>query len=116
MLKEQEEFSCQTIVRQSVLRKKLAITDVDGALTSIRNYFVTARENLLRKINIRLTQPVHEPAEEIKGVIERRRTHEHPWLLIPVGTSGVLIIDLDQFGMESSSLDEVLSPSGVVFP
>ncbi len=60
---------------------KLVITDVDGTLASFWDYFVPALRDFLRDTSMRLDIPLAELAEDIGRVIERRGTHEYPWLL-----------------------------------
>lgn len=62
-------------------RAKLVITDVDGTLASFWDYFVPAMRDYLREISVKLDVPVSELAEDIGRVIDRRGTHEYPWLL-----------------------------------
>lgn len=62
-------------------RTKLVITDVDGTLASFWDYFVPAIRDFLREISVRLDTPVLELAEDIGRIIDRRGTHEYPWLL-----------------------------------
>ncbi|MBS2001795.1 MAG: HAD family hydrolase [Cyanobacteria bacterium SZAS LIN-5] len=62
-------------------RAKLVITDVDGTLASFWDYFVPAIREFLREISVKLDTPVSELAEDIGRVIDRRGTHEYPWLL-----------------------------------
>ncbi len=66
-------------------RTKLVITDVDGTLSSFWDYFVPALRDFLRDLSIRLETPQHQLAEDIGRVIERRGTHEYPWLLEETG-------------------------------
>lgn len=67
--------------RNSSQRAKLIITDVDGTLASFWDYFVPAIREFLREISVKLDTPVSELAEDIGRVIDRRGTHEYPWLL-----------------------------------
>ena len=62
-------------------RTKLVITDVDGTLASFWDYFVPAVRDFLRDMSARSETPIAELAEDIGRVIERRGTHEYPWLL-----------------------------------
>jgi FMN phosphatase YigB (HAD superfamily) len=62
-------------------RTKLVITDIDGTLASFWDYFVPAIRDFLREISVRLDTPVLELAEDIGRIIDRRGTHEYPWLL-----------------------------------
>jgi FMN phosphatase YigB (HAD superfamily) len=62
-------------------RVKLIITDVDGTLASFWDYFVPAIRDFLREISVKLDTPVTELAEDIGRIIDRRGTHEYPWLL-----------------------------------
>ncbi|MDZ4836012.1 MAG: HAD family hydrolase [Candidatus Melainabacteria bacterium] len=66
-------------------RTKLVITDVDGTLASFWDYFVPAVRDFLRDVSIRLDIPVAQLAEDIGRVVERRGTHEYPWLLEETG-------------------------------
>ncbi len=66
-------------------RTKLVITDVDGTLASFWDYFVPALRDFLRDLSARLEKPVPQLAEDIGRVIERRGTHEYPWLLEETG-------------------------------
>lgn len=63
------------------VRTKLVITDVDGTLSSFWDYFVPAIRDFLRDVSQRLNVPVSELAQDIGHIIERRGTHEYPWLL-----------------------------------
>lgn len=80
-LKGPEEFSAHIVGRQSAPRTKLIITDVDGTLASFWDYFVPAIRDFLREISVKLDTPVLELAEDIGRIIDRRGTHEYPWLL-----------------------------------
>lgn len=62
-------------------RTKLVITDIDGTLASFWDYFVPAVRDFLREISISLDTSVLELAQDIGHVIDRRGTHEYPWLL-----------------------------------
>ncbi|MFN8658298.1 MAG: HAD family hydrolase [Candidatus Obscuribacterales bacterium] len=62
-------------------RTKLVITDVDGTMSSFWDYFVPAIRDYLREISQRVNVPVSELAQDIGHIIERRGTHEYPWLL-----------------------------------
>lgn len=66
-------------------RTKLVITDVDGTLASFWDYFVPAVRDFLRDVSVRLDIPVAQLAEDIGRVVERRGTHEYPWLLEETG-------------------------------
>lgn len=66
-------------------RTKLVITDVDGTLASFWDYFVPALRDFLKDVSQRLDIPVAQLAEDIGRVIERRGTHEYPWLLEETG-------------------------------
>jgi phosphoglycolate phosphatase len=57
------------------------ITDVDGTLSSFWDYFVPAIRDFLREVSKEVNVPVDELAQDIGHVIERRGTHEYPWLL-----------------------------------
>lgn len=70
-----------TIQIMRSVRTKLVITDVDGTLSSFWDYFVPAIRDYLRDISQRVNVPIAELAQELGHVIERRGTHEHPWLL-----------------------------------
>lgn len=67
------------------IRTRLVITDVDGTLASFWDYFVPAMRDFLRDISARTKMPVPELAQDIGHVIERRGTHEYPWLLEETG-------------------------------
>jgi FMN phosphatase YigB (HAD superfamily) len=69
------------LASRSQPRIKLVITDVDGTLLSFWDYFVPAVREFLKEISARLDTPVGELAEDIGRIIERRGTHEYPWLL-----------------------------------
>lgn len=77
-LKEEQHLS---LLRNSGVRTKLIITDVDGTLASFWDYFVPAIRDFLREISVKLNTPVSELAEDIGRIIDRRGTHEYPWLL-----------------------------------
>jgi FMN phosphatase YigB (HAD superfamily) len=62
-------------------RTKLVITDVDGTLASFWDYFVPAMRDFLREISLRLDMPLLDLANDIGHIIDRRGTHEYPWLL-----------------------------------
>jgi FMN phosphatase YigB (HAD superfamily) len=70
---------------QQGLRTKLVITDVDGTLASFWDYFVPAIRDFLRDVSVRVNMPLVELAHDIGHVIERRGTHEYPWLLEETG-------------------------------
>lgn len=78
-LKEQDLLAI--LGKHSSQRAKLIITDVDGTLASFWDYFVPAMRDFLREISVKLDVPVSELAEDIGRVIDRRGTHEYPWLL-----------------------------------
>jgi FMN phosphatase YigB (HAD superfamily) len=67
--------------RQAAPRAKLVITDVDGTLASFWDYFVPAMRDFLREISVRLDMPLLDLANDIGHIIDRRGTHEYPWLL-----------------------------------
>ena len=67
------------------IRTRLVITDVDGTLSSFWDYFVPAVRDFLREISREVNIPVDELAQDIGHVIERRGTHEYPWLLEETG-------------------------------
>lgn len=73
----------QTITNPSsrTVATRLVITDVDGTLSSFIDYFVPAIRDYLRDLSKRVNQSVEELAADIGHVIERRGTHEYPWLL-----------------------------------
>lgn len=60
---------------------RLVITDVDGTLASFWDYFVPAIREFLRDISIKTDIPASQLAEDIGRVIDRRGTHEYPWML-----------------------------------
>lgn len=66
-------------------RTKLVITDVDGTMASFWDYFVPAIRDFIRDISARTNKPPLELAHDIGHVIERRGTHEYPWLLEETG-------------------------------
>jgi len=66
---------------QSASRVKIVITDVDGTLASFWDYFLPAIRDFLREISARLDTPVSDLAQDIGHIIDRRGTHEYPWLL-----------------------------------
>ena len=66
-------------------KTKLVITDVDGTLASFWDYFVPAIRDFIREISQRTDKSYHELARDIGHVIERRGTHEYPWLLEETG-------------------------------
>lgn len=63
------------------VKTKLVITDVDGTLASFWDYFVPAMRDFLRDLSIRSNRDVLELAQDIGHIIERRGSHEYPWLL-----------------------------------
>jgi FMN phosphatase YigB (HAD superfamily) len=67
--------------RQTSVATKLVITDVDGTLSSFWDYFVPAIRDFLREISKNHNLSIQELAQDIGHVIERRGTHEYPWLL-----------------------------------
>jgi FMN phosphatase YigB (HAD superfamily) len=69
------------VTTRAPLKTKLVITDVDGTLLSFWDYFVPAVREFLKEISLKLEKPVDELAEDIGRIIERRGTHEYPWLL-----------------------------------
>lgn len=66
---------------QNAIRTKLVITDVDGTLSSFWDYFVPAIRDFLRDASQQASLSIDELALDIGHVIERRGTHEYPWLL-----------------------------------
>lgn len=80
-LHQQIETKNVTIVQHAAPKTKLVITDVDGTLASFWDYFVPAIRDFLRQISLRLETPVHELSKDIGHIIDRRGTHEYPWLL-----------------------------------
>lgn len=70
---------------QSIPATKLVITDVDGTLASFWDYFVPAIRDFLREISVRLDIPIPDLAQDIGHTIDRRGTHEYPWLLEETG-------------------------------
>lgn len=81
----QSEPLSYRLASQVTQRTKLVVTDVDGTLASFWDYFVPALRDFLRDLSIRLEKPVPELAEDIGRVIDRRGTHEYPWLLEETG-------------------------------
>src|SRR5271168_1729568 len=71
--------------RQASPKTKLVITDVDGTLASFWDYFVPALRDFLKDVSVTLKTPLPQLAEDIGRVIERRGTHEYPWLLEETG-------------------------------
>lgn len=73
----------QTIVNptRTSVRTKLVITDVDGTLSSFWDYFVPAIRDFVREMSQEVNVSVDELSQDIGHVIERRGTHEYPWLL-----------------------------------
>ena len=67
--------------RYNSVKTKLVITDVDGTLASFWDYFVPAMRDFLRDLSSRSNKPSHELAQDIGHIIERRGSHEYPWLL-----------------------------------
>ncbi len=67
--------------KQTAPLAKLIVTDVDGTLCSFWDYFVPAIRDFLKDISVRTEIPVIELARDIGHVINRRGTHEYPWLL-----------------------------------
>jgi phosphoglycolate phosphatase len=65
----------------NAVRTKLVITDVDGTLSSFWDYFVPAVREFLREASLQARLSIDELALDIGHVIERRGTHEYPWLL-----------------------------------
>jgi FMN phosphatase YigB (HAD superfamily) len=63
------------------VKTKLVITDVDGTLASFWDYFVPAMRDFLRDLSVRSNKNVLELAQDIGHIIERRGSHEYPWLL-----------------------------------
>jgi len=83
---EQQSFSVdlsEQIVKAASGKRpvKLVVTDVDGTLLSFWDYFVPAVRTFLQEISVKLHTPVQDLAEDIGRIIERRGTHEYPWLL-----------------------------------
>jgi FMN phosphatase YigB (HAD superfamily) len=62
-------------------RAKIVITDIDGTLCSFWDYFVPAVRDFLKEVSVRVDVPVPDLARDIGHVIDRRGTHEYPWLL-----------------------------------
>src|SRR5439155_2372366 len=75
------QVALNQLIKQPGLQTKLVITDVDGTLCSFWDYFVPAIRDFLKEISVREHIPVQELARDIGHVIDRRGTHEHPWLL-----------------------------------
>lgn len=69
------------LISSDLNRTRLVITDIDGTLASFWDYFVPAIREFLKEVSVRLNTPVHELAEDIGRIIDRRGTHEYPWLL-----------------------------------
>jgi phosphoglycolate phosphatase len=65
----------------SSAKTKLVITDVDGTMASFWDYFVPAIRDFMREMSGRSNRSINELAQDIGHVIERRGTHEYPWLL-----------------------------------
>ncbi|MBX9941214.1 MAG: HAD family hydrolase [Candidatus Obscuribacterales bacterium] len=66
-------------------RTKLVVTDVDGTLASFWDYFVPAIRDFIKDVSTRTNKPALELSRDIGHVIERRGTHEYPWLLEETG-------------------------------
>ncbi|MBS1998781.1 MAG: hypothetical protein JSS86_20795, partial [Cyanobacteria bacterium SZAS LIN-2] len=71
----------QQLHKQVSPQTKLVITDVDGTLSSFWDYFVPAMRDFLKEVSVSEDIPILDLARDIGHVIERRGTHEHPWLL-----------------------------------
>src|SRR5277367_2898784 len=67
--------------RQASPATKLVITDVDGTLASFWDYFVPAIRDFMKDMSSRSHKSIEELAHDIGHVIERRGSHEYPWLL-----------------------------------
>jgi FMN phosphatase YigB (HAD superfamily) len=80
-LRQQAETKSISFVPNPTPKTKLVITDVDGTLSSFWDYFVPAIRDFLRLISVRLDTPLTELAHDIGRIIDRRGTHEYPWLL-----------------------------------
>lgn len=80
-LMQQSEIKSLTFTAQPSPKTKLVITDVDGTLSSFWDYFVPAMRDFLRQISVRLEIPLLELSGDIGRIIDRRGTHEYPWLL-----------------------------------
>lgn len=83
--KPQPEPSTYRLSTHASRRTKLVITDVDGTLASFWDYFVPALREFLKDMSIRSKTPLPQLAEDIGRVVERRGTHEYPWLLEETG-------------------------------
>jgi FMN phosphatase YigB (HAD superfamily) len=79
--KNTTEIQSVSLAPQAMPKTKLVITDVDGTLSSFWDYFVPAVRDFLRQVSLRLEIPVQELAADIGRIIDRRGTHEYPWLL-----------------------------------
>jgi phosphoglycolate phosphatase len=90
---------------KKTVRTKLVITDVDGTLSSFWDYFVPAIREFLREVSDKADVSVAELAEDIGHVIERRGTHEYPWLLEETGFAWKHFS-----GREQQFTDECVSP------
>lgn len=75
----------RVVAGEAKARTKLVITDVDGTLASFWDYFVPAIRDFIREVSPRTHMSAHELARDIGHVIERRGTHEYPWLLEETG-------------------------------
>lgn len=62
-------------------KTKLVITDIDGTLTSFWDYFVPAMREFLKYASAEMEIPIAEIAKDIGEIIEKRGSHEYPWLL-----------------------------------
>lgn len=78
---EQTSFNSNTQYTDKLAKTKLVITDVDGTMASFWDYFVPAIRDFMREMSGRSKKSLHELAQDIGHVIERRGTHEYPWLL-----------------------------------
>jgi FMN phosphatase YigB (HAD superfamily) len=81
MQQTMQTLNKQLTNKQISPQTKLIITDVDGTLSSFWDYFVPAMRDFLKELSPRVDIPVFDLARDIGHVIERRGTHEYPWLL-----------------------------------
>jgi phosphoglycolate phosphatase len=66
-------------------KAKLVITDVDGTLASFWDYFVPAMREYLSHVRNHIDFEIEHFSRDMGHVIDRRGTHEYPWLLESTG-------------------------------
>jgi phosphoglycolate phosphatase len=62
-------------------RTKLVITDIDGTVASFWDYFVPAMREFLKYASVEMELPKDVIAKDLGEVIDKRGSHEYPWLL-----------------------------------